>query len=80
MEAVPRLPMMHFELKTSPENVDFASKIRQLIVTNFGEDPASFAKEIKELETLRLVEFALTLAQLITSPPGRLLVYESPRV
>lgn len=53
MEAVPRLPMLSFEAKTSPENVDFASKLRQLIVTNFGEDPASFAKEIKELETLR---------------------------
>ena len=37
----------------SPENVDFASKIRQLIMASFGEDPASFSKEIKELETLR---------------------------
>ena len=53
MEAVPRLPMLSFEAKASPENVDFAAKLRQLIVTNFGEDPASFAKEIKELETLR---------------------------
>ena len=54
--------MMHFELKTSPENVDFASKIRQLIVTNFGEDPASFAKEIKELETLRWDDFSMIIA------------------
>lgn len=53
MEAVPRLPMMSFELKTSPENVDFAAKLKQIIITNFGEDPASFSKEIKELETLR---------------------------
>jgi tyrosine-protein phosphatase non-receptor type 23 len=53
MEAVPRLPMMDFELKTSPDNVDFASKLRDLIVTNFGEDPSSFSKEIKELESLR---------------------------
>ena len=54
MEAVPRLPMINFDLKISPENVDFASKLKQLI-GNMGEDPSAFEKEIKELETLRFV-------------------------
>ena len=52
MEAVPRLPMINFEHKISPENVDFASKLKQLI-SSVGEDPATFEMEIRELETLR---------------------------
>ena len=52
MEAVPKLPMINFDQKISPENVDFASKLKQLI-SIVGEDAASFDKEIKELETLR---------------------------
>ena len=51
MEAVPRLPMINFDLKTSPENPDF-SKIKHLIA-GIGENPSGFDKEIKELETLR---------------------------
>lgn len=54
MEAVPRLPMINFDLKISPENVDFTSKLKQLI-GNMGEDASAFEKEIKELETLRFV-------------------------
>ena len=47
MEAVPRLPMIHFDQKISPEKyVDFASKLKQLIAS-VGEDAASFEKEIK---------------------------------
>ena len=52
MEAVPRLPMISFDQKISPENVDFASKLKQLI-TSVGEDASTYEKEIKELETLR---------------------------
>ena len=51
MEAVPRLPMISFEQKISPENVDFASKLKQLIAS-VGE-VAAFFEEIKELKTLR---------------------------
>ena len=53
MEAIPKLPMLSFQAKTSPENVDFASKLRQIIAEKFGENPSSFADEIKELESLR---------------------------
>ena len=53
MEAIPKLPMISFQAKTSPENVDFASKLRQLIAEKFGENPTAFANEIKEMETLR---------------------------
>ena len=52
MEAVPRLPMISFDQKVSPENVDFAPKLKQLIAI-VGEDPSSFEKEIKDLESLR---------------------------
>ena len=52
MEAVPKLPMINFDLKVSPENVDFSSKLKQLI-GQFGEDPSGFEKEVKELESLR---------------------------
>ena len=52
MEAVPRLPMISFELKTSKENPDFNKVVRRLIA-ELGEDPAGFDKEIKELESLR---------------------------
>jgi hypothetical protein len=53
MEAIPKLAMVSFDPKQSPENLDFASKLRQQIAEKFGEDPNTFAKEIKELETLR---------------------------
>ena len=31
MEACPKLPMIHFDLKFSPDNGDFAHKMKQLI-------------------------------------------------
>ena len=31
MEAVPRLSMLHFDLKYSPENTDFLLKLKRLI-------------------------------------------------
>ena len=52
MEAVPRLPMINFELKTSKENPDFNNQLRRLIA-GLGEDPTGFDKEIKEIESLR---------------------------
>ena len=53
MEAIPKLSMVGFDPKQSPENLDLAAKLRQLIAERFGEDPGAFATEIKELETLR---------------------------
>jgi hypothetical protein len=53
MEAIPKLSMVGFDPKQSPENLDLAAKLRQLIAERFGEDPGAFAAEIKELETLR---------------------------
>jgi hypothetical protein len=52
MEAVPKLPMISFGRKISPDNVHFASTLTQLI-TSVGEDASFYEKEIKELETLR---------------------------
>ena len=53
MEAIPKLPMLSFQAKTSPENIDFSAKLRQIIAEKFGENPAGFAEEIKEIESLR---------------------------
>ena len=53
MEACPKLPMIHFDLKFSPDNGDFAHRLKQLIYDRYREDPNGFAKEISELETLR---------------------------
>lgn len=52
MEAVPRLPMLNFDLKTSPENPDLDNKLK-LLIAQLGEDPSGFEKEIKEFGTLR---------------------------
>ena len=69
MEAIPRLPMLSFQAKTSPENVDFASKLRQIIMEKFGENPTGFAEEIKELESLRYLFrlFFVLIASTFTS-------------
>jgi hypothetical protein len=34
MEAVPRLSMLHFEPKYSPENTDFVLKLKKLIAVS----------------------------------------------
>ncbi|BES89352.1 BRO1 [Nesidiocoris tenuis] len=54
MEAVPRLPMINFDLKISPDRppVDF-SKLKQYIRDFYNEDPESYATEIRNLESLR---------------------------
>ncbi|CAH0393687.1 unnamed protein product [Bemisia tabaci] len=53
MEAVPRLPMIYFELNTSPESVDFGSKLKQYIRDHYHENPETYMKEIYSLESLR---------------------------
>lgn len=35
MEAVPRLPMLSFELRASVDNVEFSSKLKQVRFTIF---------------------------------------------
>lgn len=54
MEAVPRLPMLSFELKVSsdrypPEFVNLKQYIRDF----YNEDPETYSAEIRNLETLR---------------------------
>ncbi|RWS16464.1 tyrosine-protein phosphatase non-receptor-like protein 2 [Dinothrombium tinctorium] len=53
MENIRKLPMLLFEQKSSQSSVDFASVLRKKIRECFNEDPQSYSKEIKELESLR---------------------------
>ncbi|CAL1279998.1 unnamed protein product [Larinioides sclopetarius] len=53
MEAVPRLPMISCDIKISPQNTEFAPILKKYIRDHYHEDPESYSKEIKELETLR---------------------------
>ncbi|RVE46209.1 hypothetical protein evm_009167 [Chilo suppressalis] len=53
MEAVPKLPLISFELKTSPENTHFGPKLKQYIGEAYREDPDSYSNEIHQLEGLR---------------------------
>ncbi|XP_046426773.1 tyrosine-protein phosphatase non-receptor type 23 isoform X1 [Neodiprion fabricii] len=53
MEAVPRLPMISFELKVSPEPSSFGPKLKQYIRDFYNEDPESYNNEIHQLESLR---------------------------
>ncbi|XP_052758573.1 tyrosine-protein phosphatase non-receptor type 23 [Galleria mellonella] len=53
MEAVPKLPMISFELKVSPENTHFGPKLKQYISEAYREDPDSYSNEIHQLEGLR---------------------------
>ncbi|XP_059145278.1 tyrosine-protein phosphatase non-receptor type 23-like [Physella acuta] len=53
MEALPRLPMLSFELKHSPEYVEFGPALKQYIKDHYGEDPALYNKACTELEQLR---------------------------
>ncbi|XP_015120236.1 tyrosine-protein phosphatase non-receptor type 23 isoform X2 [Diachasma alloeum] len=52
MEAVPRLPMLSFQLKVSPEATSFG-KLKQYIRDFYNEDPESYSNEIHQLEHLR---------------------------
>ncbi|KAL0126102.1 hypothetical protein PUN28_004908 [Cardiocondyla obscurior] len=53
MEAVPRLPMIWFQLKVSPEPTTFGPKLKQYIQEFYNEDPESYNNEIHQLESLR---------------------------
>ncbi|XP_053386604.1 tyrosine-protein phosphatase non-receptor type 23-like [Mercenaria mercenaria] len=53
MEAVPRMPMLSFELKHSPEYVEFGPTLKNYIRDHYGEDPAHYNKSCNELEQLR---------------------------
>ncbi|XP_049813399.1 tyrosine-protein phosphatase non-receptor type 23 isoform X1 [Schistocerca nitens] len=53
MEAVPRLPMMSFDLKSSPEPTSFGPKLKQYIRDFYHEDPESYSSEMHTLEGLR---------------------------
>ncbi|XP_005093180.1 tyrosine-protein phosphatase non-receptor type 23 [Aplysia californica] len=53
MESMPRLPMLSFELKHSPDYVEFGPKLKQYIKTHYGEDPALYNKACTDLEQLR---------------------------
>ncbi|CAB3250605.1 unnamed protein product [Arctia plantaginis] len=53
MEAVPKLPLISFELKASPENTHFGPKLKQYIAEAYREDPESYSNEIHQLEGLR---------------------------
>ncbi|XP_076632683.1 tyrosine-protein phosphatase non-receptor type protein myopic isoform X1 [Colletes latitarsis] len=53
MEAVPRLPMIYFQLKVSPEPTTFGPKLKQYIRDFYNEDAESYANEIYQLESLR---------------------------
>lgn len=55
MEAVPRLPMISFQLKVSPEPTTFGPKLKQYIRDFYNKDPGTFAHEIHQLESLRAV-------------------------
>ncbi|XP_062563625.1 tyrosine-protein phosphatase non-receptor type 23 [Armigeres subalbatus] len=52
MEAVPRMPMVSFELKVSPESTTFGP-LKQYIAEYYHEDPDSYSKECYQLEQLR---------------------------
>ncbi|XP_037866683.1 tyrosine-protein phosphatase non-receptor type 23 isoform X2 [Bombyx mori] len=53
MEAVPKIPLISFELKVSTENTKFGTKLKQYIAEVYKEDPESYSNEIHSLEGLR---------------------------
>ncbi|XP_051169498.1 tyrosine-protein phosphatase non-receptor type 23 isoform X2 [Leptopilina boulardi] len=53
MEAVPRLPMVSFQLKVSPEPTSFSTKLKQYIRDFYNEDAESYNNELHQLESLR---------------------------
>ncbi|EZA50853.1 Tyrosine-protein phosphatase non-receptor type [Ooceraea biroi] len=53
MEAVPRLPMIWFQVKVSPEPTTFGPKLKQYIRDFYNEDPESYSNEMHQLESLR---------------------------
>ncbi|KDR21340.1 Tyrosine-protein phosphatase non-receptor type 23 [Zootermopsis nevadensis] len=54
MEAVPRLPMLSFDLKVSPECASFGPQLKQYVRDVYHEDPEMYSNEIHSLEGLRV--------------------------
>ncbi|XP_036357587.1 tyrosine-protein phosphatase non-receptor type 23 isoform X2 [Octopus sinensis] len=55
MEAVPRMPMLCFSLKHSPEYVEFGPVLKKIIREQYSEDPALYNKACNDLEHMRQV-------------------------
>ncbi|CAG9134725.1 unnamed protein product [Plutella xylostella] len=53
MEAVPKMLMISFELKVSPETTHFGPKLKQYIAEAYREDPDNYGNELHQLEGLR---------------------------
>ncbi|XP_064646276.1 tyrosine-protein phosphatase non-receptor type 23-like [Lineus longissimus] len=53
MEAVPRMPMLSFDLKTSPKSTDFSPILKKYITQKYHEDPANYSKECADFDQLR---------------------------
>ncbi|GAB1597660.1 tyrosine-protein phosphatase non-receptor type 23-like [Argonauta hians] len=55
MEAVPRMPMLCFSLKHSPEYVEFGPVLKKIIQEQYSEDPALYNKACSDLEHMRQI-------------------------
>ncbi|XP_074662602.1 tyrosine-protein phosphatase non-receptor type 23-like [Tubulanus polymorphus] len=53
MEAVPRMPMISFDLKLSPDAVEFGHSLRQYISEKYGENADHYNEAISEIDSLR---------------------------
>lgn len=53
MEAAPKLPLISFKQKVSPNPTIFSHSLKKYIRNFYNEDPEAYNKEIRELETLR---------------------------
>ncbi|CAH1788596.1 unnamed protein product, partial [Owenia fusiformis] len=51
--AVPRMPMVAFELKISSEYTEYSSVLKQYIRSHYNEDPSEYSNECTELDNLR---------------------------
>lgn len=54
MEAVPRLPMISFEMLVCTKKISFTHKIEKYISGYYHEDPSSYHTEVQALEALRI--------------------------
>ncbi|ELU12724.1 hypothetical protein CAPTEDRAFT_228981 [Capitella teleta] len=53
MEAVPRMPMLAFELKNCSETVEFSSYLKEYIYQVYHENPENYSRECAEVDQLR---------------------------
>lgn len=54
MEAVPRLPMVSFEMLICTKKISFTNKIEKYITGYYHEDASTYHTEIQALDTLRI--------------------------